>query len=135
VSLASLLLAKQRRANSAPRSGASALLPQVPNSRSARVLICAPSNAAVDEIVMRIRSQGLVDDTGKRFEPAIVRLGALSSVTIETVKEYCLDQISDEALRAKQAAMNTASHHPAKYVWQPPLKLALSSRMSITTDL
>ncbi|KAG8462708.1 hypothetical protein KFE25_004684 [Diacronema lutheri] len=42
----------------------------------ARALVCAPSNAAVDEIARRILLAGLVGDDGKPFAPRLVRLGA-----------------------------------------------------------
>ncbi|CAM9773434.1 unnamed protein product, partial [Phaeothamnion confervicola] len=42
--------------------------------RPERVLVCAPSNAAVDEIVLRLRTDGLVGPDGERFFPPIVRV-------------------------------------------------------------
>ena len=41
-----------------------------------RILVCAPSNAAIDEIVRRIVSEGLYSgDGGEKFVPSIVRVG------------------------------------------------------------
>lgn len=41
----------------------------------AHVLVCAPSNAALDELVLRILQHGLLDGSGSRFDPSIVRIG------------------------------------------------------------
>ncbi|KAI3948731.1 hypothetical protein MKW92_048417 [Papaver armeniacum] len=40
-----------------------------------RVLICAQSNAAVDELVSRISNQGLYGSDGKMYRPYLVRVG------------------------------------------------------------
>jgi hypothetical protein len=38
-------------------------------------LICAPSNAAIDEIVRKILERGLLDEEGNRMDSMIVRVG------------------------------------------------------------
>ncbi|CDJ47727.1 tRNA-splicing endonuclease positive effector protein, putative [Eimeria brunetti] len=45
-----------------------------------RILVCAPSNAAIDEIVKRLTADpesggGIFDGNGQRFSPAVVRVG------------------------------------------------------------
>eukprot|EP00172_Hildenbrandia_rubra_P002981 Plantae.Rhodophyta-Hildenbrandia_rubra.ctg4294.p1 GENE.Plantae.Rhodophyta-Hildenbrandia_rubra.ctg4294~~Plantae.Rhodophyta-Hildenbrandia_rubra.ctg4294.p1 ORF type:complete len:1513 (-),score=241.36 Plantae.Rhodophyta-Hildenbrandia_rubra.ctg4294:10033-13911(-) len=40
-----------------------------------RLLICAPSNAAVDEVVTRIVEGGFIDGQGRRYSPELVRTG------------------------------------------------------------
>ena len=40
-------------------------------------MICAPSNAAIDEIIKRILEKGLIDQYGDKIKPKIVRLGVL----------------------------------------------------------
>ncbi|KAK6129452.1 hypothetical protein DH2020_036810 [Rehmannia glutinosa] len=40
-----------------------------------RILICAQSNAAVDELVARISSEGLYGCNGQRYKPHLVRVG------------------------------------------------------------
>ncbi|CDI75370.1 tRNA-splicing endonuclease positive effector protein, putative [Eimeria praecox] len=45
-----------------------------------RILVCAPSNAAIDEIVKRLTADpesggGIFDASGRRFSPAVVRVG------------------------------------------------------------
>lgn len=45
-----------------------------------RVLICAQSNAAVDELVSRISTCGLYGSNGKMFKPYLVRVGNVKTV-------------------------------------------------------
>jgi len=40
-----------------------------------RILVCAPSNAAIDEILRRIVGEGLWGKDGEKFVPNVVRLG------------------------------------------------------------
>ncbi|CAG9466793.1 unnamed protein product [Pedinophyceae sp. YPF-701] len=46
-----------------------------PGGPRARVLVCAPSNSALDEIVLRIMSKGLLGADGELYHPSIVRVG------------------------------------------------------------
>jgi senataxin len=41
----------------------------------AKVLVAAPSNAALDEIVLRLLAAGLRDEAGEPYSPTIVRAG------------------------------------------------------------
>ncbi|XP_031384733.1 helicase SEN1 isoform X1 [Punica granatum] len=50
-----------------------------PSTRG-RVLICAQSNAAVDELVSRITSEGLYGSDGKAYQPYLVRVGNAKTV-------------------------------------------------------
>lgn len=40
-----------------------------------KILICAPSNAAIDEIIRKISDKGLFDAQGNSSVPALVRIG------------------------------------------------------------
>eukprot|EP00879_Flechtneria_rotunda_P030366 GHRR01032991.1.p1 GENE.GHRR01032991.1~~GHRR01032991.1.p1 ORF type:complete len:266 (+),score=55.51 GHRR01032991.1:320-1117(+) len=51
----------------------------------AHVLVCAPSNAALDEVVLRILQHGLLDGSGKRYDPSIVRIGVTLHHSVKTV--------------------------------------------------
>lgn len=59
-----------------------------------RILVCAPSNAAVDEILRRlVASKGpgpLWSSAGERFQPRVVRLGPTSAIE-PSVQGYSLD--------------------------------------------
>lgn len=71
-----------------------------------KVLICAPSNAAIDELVVRLKN-GVVDAFGKSFTPKIVRLGR-SDIMSPSVRELSLEELVDKALsvRAKEAPID-----------------------------
>ncbi|KAL3787772.1 hypothetical protein HJC23_009823 [Cyclotella cryptica] len=53
-----------------------------------RILVCAPSNAAVDNIILKIMEDGFVDGNGMRYNPSIVRIGSGQSAS---VKDVCLE--------------------------------------------
>ncbi|XP_042048025.1 uncharacterized protein LOC121794091 isoform X1 [Salvia splendens] len=50
------------------------------NGIRGRILICAQSNAAVDELVARIYNEGLYGCDGQRYRPYIVRVGNAKTV-------------------------------------------------------
>jgi hypothetical protein len=69
-------------------------------SRSAkdlRILVCAPSNQAVDELVLRLCNTGLFGRDGARWDPIIVRIGM--HMTMDAHVEFNL-----EAAAAAEAA-------------------------------
>ena len=41
-----------------------------------RILVCAPSNAAIDNVIVKIMSDRFVDGNGLKYSPSIVRVGA-----------------------------------------------------------
>ena len=51
-----------------------------------KIMICAPSNAAIDHITKRLQKEGLVDGSGKTFFPNIIRLGIVETEDPEIVK-------------------------------------------------
>lgn len=50
------------------------------NSSRGRILICAQSNAAVDELVSRISAEGLYGCDGQKYKPYLVRVGNAKTV-------------------------------------------------------
>ena len=44
-----------------------------------RILVCTPSNAAVNTIIDGIMRNGFIDNSGKRYNPSILRLGSGTS--------------------------------------------------------
>jgi senataxin len=61
------------------------------------VLVCAPSNAAVDEIVLRLVTHGVWNSLGGKMVPRVVRLGistspnpAVMAVTVDAKVEQFL---------------------------------------------
>ena len=45
-------------------------------ARKPRVLVCAPSNAAVDVVLERVMARGFVQGDGSIYKPNVVRVGA-----------------------------------------------------------
>ncbi|KAK0257820.1 hypothetical protein B0A54_10861 [Friedmanniomyces endolithicus] len=66
-----------------------------------KLLVCAPSNAAVDELVMRLKS-GVTTRNGKRCQVNVVRIGRS-----EAINSQVLDVTMDE-LVAKRLGGNTS---------------------------
>ncbi|KAI9084552.1 hypothetical protein K1719_033540 [Acacia pycnantha] len=60
-----------------------------------RVLICAQSNAAVDELVSRISSQGLYGSDGKMYKPYLVRVGNVKTVHPDSLP-FFIDTLVDQ---------------------------------------
>ena len=63
-----------------------------------RLLLCAPSNAAVDEIVLRLIG-GIRNAEGERYQPRIVRVGRSDNINAN-VRKVTLDELVDEKLGA-----------------------------------
>ena len=60
-----------------------------------RILICAPSNAAVDEIMFRILKSKFRDGHGRIYAPGVVRVGASKRVESRTEdEERLIDSVS-----------------------------------------
>lgn len=66
-----------------------------------KVLLCAPSNAAIDELVRRIR-WGLVGGEGGRFSIKVVRVGSVDMMSEQT-KDLALEAQVERALAGSMA--------------------------------
>jgi senataxin len=62
----------------------------------AKVLLCAPSNAAVDEVAKRLKD-GIRGADGQLFIPKVVRIGSDSAVDI-SVKDIFIDELVEREL-------------------------------------
>jgi senataxin len=60
-----------------------------------KILVCAPSNVAIDEIVRKIMTVGLIDSEGEKYKPNFIRIGPNFH---PSVKEVSLDYIIQERL-------------------------------------
>ncbi|KDQ11409.1 hypothetical protein BOTBODRAFT_135716 [Botryobasidium botryosum FD-172 SS1] len=67
-----------------------------------KILICAPSNAAIDEVASRLKD-GVLDQNGLRVFPKVVRIGAMDSIHA-SVKDITLDYLVDAKLDKDPAA-------------------------------
>jgi len=70
-----------------------------------RLLVCAPSNAAVDNIILKIMEDGFVDGQGNRYNPSMIRVGigqsdAVSAVSLETEVDKILKEEDPTHLEA-----------------------------------
>ncbi|KAL7464961.1 hypothetical protein ACHAXS_005292 [Conticribra weissflogii] len=58
-----------------------------------RILVCAPSNAAIDNVIVKIMSDRFVDGNGAKYSPSIVRVGA--GIVNPKVKSVGLKEMVD----------------------------------------
>lgn len=72
-----------------------------------KVLLCAPSNAAVDEVAKRLKD-GIRGSDGKLFMPKIVRIGTDSSVDI-SVKDIFLDELVEREMSGTSAGASSTA--------------------------
>ena len=67
-----------------------------------KILICAPSNAAVDEIITRVSQRGFVgvntNDTDGKIEDMMLRIGSMEYEPSPIVKRHTLDERTSQAL-------------------------------------
>lgn len=61
-----------------------------------KILICAPSNAAVDEICLRLKG-GVYDKQGHQFKPQLVRVGRSDVVNV-AIKDLTLEELVDKRI-------------------------------------
>ncbi|MED6209266.1 hypothetical protein PIB30_053081 [Stylosanthes scabra] len=67
-----------------------------------RILVCAPSNSALDEIVLRVVNGGLHDECDRPYTPNIVRIGLKAH---HSIKQVALDEL----VKGKRATANKSS--------------------------
>jgi senataxin len=66
-----------------------------------RILVCAPSNAGIDNVILKIMSDKFVDGQGGKYAPSIVRVGAgithpkIESVGLKQAVDTIIMQSSD----------------------------------------
>ncbi|XP_024537137.1 probable helicase MAGATAMA 3 [Selaginella moellendorffii] len=71
----------------------------------AHVLVCAPSNSALDEIVLRLLKSGIRDENGDSYVPSIVRMGLNAHHSVQSV---CMDHLVDQRLQSIDRSMSSA---------------------------
>ncbi|CAH2355306.1 helicase Sen1p [[Candida] railenensis] len=72
-----------------------------------KILVCAPSNAAVDELVLRLRS-GVQNHKGESISPRVVRMGRSDAINA-SVRDLTLEELVDKELQAKQQESTTSN--------------------------
>ena len=93
-----------------PQEAVIALCPTALSKR--RILVCAPSNAAVDEIVLRVLRSGLLNGSAKATRPMIVRAG-VSARMHASVEEVSLDFLVRKELKGVESAFQEVRHRLA----------------------
>ncbi|KAK2638699.1 hypothetical protein Ddye_026494 [Dipteronia dyeriana] len=82
------------------------LKPEVVNSSRKyrlRVLVCAPSNSALDEIVLRLLNTGIRNENVRPYTPKIVRIGLNAHHSINSVAmDHLVEQKRDDSAADKQ---------------------------------
>ncbi|KAI8589911.1 YLR430Wp-like protein [Geranomyces variabilis] len=78
---------------------------QAKSPKTNRLLCCAPSNAAIDEIVRRLKF-GISDGSGGIFKPSIVRIGSAEAIH-SSVRDVTLDALVEK--HADKALANNAA--------------------------
>lgn len=78
-----------------------------------KILLCAPSNAAVDEIVLRLKN-GILTSKGEKYVPKIVRMGMSDAININ-VQDVTLDALLDDMLnRVEDKLKGSNSNDPTE---------------------
>ncbi|XP_077238567.1 P-loop containing nucleoside triphosphate hydrolases superfamily protein isoform X2 [Tasmannia lanceolata] len=77
----------------------------VENSSRRRILICAQSNAAVDELVSRISSDGLYGNDGHMYKPYLVRIGNAKTVHPNSLPVF-IDTLIEQRLAEEKMNEN-----------------------------
>ncbi|KAG7664856.1 SEN1 [[Candida] subhashii] len=72
---------------------------KAPVTDQAKVLICAPSNAAVDELVVRLRD-GVRNANGQHMPLRVVRLGRSDAINA-SVRDLTLEELVDKELQER----------------------------------
>ena len=76
-----------------------------------RLLVCAPSNAAIDNIILKIMEDGFIDGKGNRYYPSMIRVGVGKSAAVQTVAlEEKVDTIFSENMDAQQLQSSIAGY-------------------------
>ncbi|CAD7957363.1 unnamed protein product [Amoebophrya sp. A120] len=74
-----------------------------------KVLVCAPSNAAIDEIVRRLTTEGIFGRDGKTYKPNVIRLGP---GVHDSLQQFSLEH--QATLRAKAQGVHQGAQQNQK---------------------
>jgi hypothetical protein len=74
------------------------------NEVKPRILVCAPSNAATDNVVAKIMCDRFVDGNGSKYSPSIVRVGA--GIVSDTAKKVGLKELVNSIIQQGADTLN-----------------------------
>jgi senataxin len=84
--------------NNAKSTGAKRVALEEAKKGMPRLLVCAPSNNAIDNVIRKIMIDGFIDGHGNKYNPPIVRIGSGQSDTVKEVSlETKLQSLMNEA--------------------------------------
>ena len=72
-------------------------------SQRPRILVCAPSNAATDELLGRILKAGFSDAEGRRYFPNVVRVGSEDAPVSDAVKAVWLETLVSAFMKKEKS--------------------------------
>lgn len=78
-------------------------------SKQNRILLCAPSNAAVDQLLTRLQEHGLADSTGQTCAVKMVRMGD-SPGCPQHIRELSLEYQTEEKVKRSDHWLHFQSH-------------------------
>jgi senataxin len=78
------------------------------SSQPKKILVCTPSNSAIDEIVLRLTSDASAIKFGQRklMRKGVLRIGAMDYEPLEQVKMHTLDYRLAEAIKSAEFGLN-----------------------------
>ncbi|KAJ9510377.1 hypothetical protein QJQ45_015835 [Haematococcus lacustris] len=94
----------------------------------AHVLVCAPSNSALDEIVLRILKSGLMDKDGAMYTPSLVRIGVNAH---HSVRPVFLDTLVEARLGSDTGGKGGTGAGTISRVERDRIKLAILEEASV----
>ncbi|KAL1923959.1 uncharacterized protein VTP21DRAFT_6994 [Calcarisporiella thermophila] len=87
-------------------SSITAQAPELKTPKPRKLLVCAPSNAAVDEIVKRLKA-GILDASGEKIFPRVVRIGAIDKVS-PGVLDLTIERLVESEMNPSNPEYNKA---------------------------
>ncbi|KAK9449021.1 SEN1 N terminal-domain-containing protein [Limtongia smithiae] len=102
-------------------------------SETRRILVCAPSNAAVDEIVLRLKA-GIRSSTGEEYRPKIVRLGRSDNIN-PAVRELTLEEQVDSEVAKFEAESSKKNGGVDRLTLREQLNKVVAERNEVDTRM
>ena len=101
--------------------------------RRTKVLVCAPSNAALDEIVMRIMHTGLLGPDGNAYSPTLVRVGVNAHRGVEKVSMETLvrERVGSDDEESDERDQNASEKKFERALERDRVKLAILDEASV----
>lgn len=87
-----------------------------------RILVCAPSNAAADELLQRVMNAGFIDGNGNVYRPSVVRVGTPHTLAPQSCQhiagpDHSLSKLKSSAQPHRGLpAIGQRQHRPSGFV-------------------